>query len=168
MAFKDRLMKLPVASSPVRMKPAAGSSGSSTPAQVVATAASAGALQLGSLLAPAAVVCLGLFVSSLESGGGRPVDRATCDCSCWDHRFKGRHGNSKIQYKNMYFNIRATTAVLFIWTALWVKLLGGALDRIWQTWRSNNLRPAALVTALFLFYPLFYVSGNDLGQFVAT
>lgn len=35
-------------------------------------------------LLPAAIACAGIYVSSLEAGGGTPVDKAHCDCSCWD------------------------------------------------------------------------------------
>lgn len=51
---------------------------------VVRSAVAAGAAQAAAALAPAAVACIGIYVSSLESGGGTPVNKETCDCSCWD------------------------------------------------------------------------------------
>ena len=51
---------------------------------VLRAAVAAGAAQATAALAPAAVACIGIYVSSLESGGGTPVNKETCDCSCWD------------------------------------------------------------------------------------
>jgi hypothetical protein len=155
-------MKLPVAA-PSKAGPVPLAAVAHAPAQLLASAATGAATQLAAVLAPAVVVCIGMYVSGLESAGGRPVDRATCDCSCWDAKFKGRHGNSRIQYKNMYFNLRTTTALLFIWTALCVKLLGAAMERIYTLWSKQQLRYSALITALTLFYPLFFVSAWVLG-----
>jgi hypothetical protein len=34
--------------------------------------------------APAAIAAAGIWVGSIEAGEGNRVDRANCDCSCWD------------------------------------------------------------------------------------
>lgn len=48
---------------------------------------SAGLWTLAAPLAPVAVLCAGIYVTSLEAGPGRPVDRQSCSCNCWDGRW---------------------------------------------------------------------------------
>lgn len=38
-------------------------------------------------LLPVAVLCIGIYVTSLEAGPGRPIDRQRCSCDCWDGRW---------------------------------------------------------------------------------
>ncbi|KAI8476793.1 MAG: hypothetical protein J3K34DRAFT_505411 [Monoraphidium minutum] len=125
-----------------------------TLAGVARAAALAGAKQTAAALAPAAVAVIGIYVSSLESGGGTPVDKAHCDCSCWDGRFKGRHARGG--YKHMYFNIVPNTALMLMWTAFWLHMLGLGLARIWGLAAALRLRLAALLPAGLIFYPTFY------------
>lgn len=47
---------------------------------------SAGLWTLAAPLAPVAVLCAGIYVTSLEAGKGRPVERESCSCNCWDGR----------------------------------------------------------------------------------
>jgi hypothetical protein len=56
-------------------------------AEQLARQAGAALRTLVAPLAPVAVLCLGIYVTSLEAGGGRPIDREHCDCSCWDGRW---------------------------------------------------------------------------------
>lgn len=112
---------------------------------------------LGVLLAPlipVAVLCLGIYVTSVEAGEGKAVDRDSCTCDCWDGRFKGRHGAGG--YKSVYFNLEAATVLLCAWSFVWVNALGVAMQRILLLFRAGRLSYQALVPALLSFYPLFY------------
>lgn len=119
---------------------------------------SAGLWTLAAPLAPVAVLCAGIYVTSLPAGPGRPVDRESCGCTCWDGRFKGRHGlaTSGIEYKSVYFNLEPATALLAAWVCVWLNLLGLCLQRILQLARAGRLSFRALVPALLQFYPMFY------------
>lgn len=126
----------------------------------------------GTIIAPlaaVAVVCAGVYVSSLEAGKGRPVDRSSCSCSCWDGKFKGRHGasTSGVQFKHVYFNIDAATAIMAIWCGVWVHLLMLCLQRIAVLAQTpatpgihgvcgRRLAFGATLCGATQFYPLFY------------
>ncbi|KAF6255588.1 hypothetical protein COO60DRAFT_1627488 [Scenedesmus sp. NREL 46B-D3] len=116
---------------------------------------------LGALLAPlvpVAVLCLGIFVTSVEAGDGKAIDRESCTCDCWDGRFKGRHGvgASHAGYKSVYFNLEAATVLLCAWTFVWVNALGVSMQRILLLFTAARLSYRALVPALLSFYPFFY------------
>jgi hypothetical protein len=151
-------MKLPLASPPSHKAKSEAAGAESSLVQLLRSAAGAAAVQLGSVVAPVLVVCIGISVSALESKGVKPVQRETCDCSCWDGRFKGRHAGTKQNYKNVFFNLEPATALLFLWTSIWVELLAAGMERIYRLLRAKNLRYMALAPSLMMFYPLFYVS----------
>lgn len=47
-------------------------------------------------------------------------------------------------------------ALILLWTALWLHLLGLALSRIARLAAGRRLRAAALAPAALVFYPTFY------------
>lgn len=49
-----------------------------------------------------------------------------------------------------------TTALMLLWTAFWLHLLGLALQRLCQVAVARRLRLAALPVAGLIFYPTFY------------
>ena len=86
-----------------------------------------------------------------------PVDRATCDCSCWDTRFKAEHGHAG--YKTLYFSFDERLPYLVSWAALCAALAASAIRTIVRGLASRPLRDWLdpwLPIALLQVYPAHY------------
>jgi hypothetical protein len=85
------------------------------------------------------------------------VNRATCDCSCWDTRFKAEHGHTG--YKTLYFSFDERLPYLVSWTALCAALAASAIRAISRGLAKRPLLDWLdpwLAVALLQVYPAHY------------
>lgn len=67
-----------------------------------------------------------------------PVNRQTCDCACFDTKFK--NGYDADGYKSIYFNLDETTPWLISWTVLYFVLAVVAFRTLLDTLLSGRMR----------------------------
>ena len=85
------------------------------------------------------------------------VNRASCDCTCWDTRFKAEHGHAG--YKTVYFSFDERLPYLVSWTALCAALAASAIRAIARGLASRPIRDWLdpwLAIALLQVYPAHY------------
>ena len=96
------------------------------------------------------------------SASARPVDRAACDCACWDGAFK--NGYNTRGYKTVHFSLDERLLPIAAWAAVWTlaaarlaAAVGAAVVDAALAPRPRGRTPAAGVGGAGLRLPLLFL-----------
>jgi hypothetical protein len=89
-----------------------------------------------------------------HSPSRRPVDRATCDCTCWDAAFKNGYGTTG--YKTAHVSFDERLPALAAWLAAAFLLATSLARHMWTTALAGEARPLMLLAILAQLYSHHY------------
>eukprot|EP00741_Cyanophora_paradoxa_P002260 tig00000571_g2192.t1 len=115
---------------------------------------------VGRVALPALIFVAGMIVNAAGSVDlwSDPVDKAKCECGCFDQKFKASHSKTMDQrgYKYVYFNMERVTVWILVWFLLYMQLLVAGLHRVAYLVSQRSLRVAPLLVLLTSFYSHFF------------
>lgn len=85
---------------------------------------------------------------------GREVDRESCDCTCWDTKFK--NGYDPSGYRALYFNFDERMPGIIVWVTVYFQLALAAVKTVFANVCSGTARWTFVILFLLSIYPHHY------------